>query len=213
MTKLIIIEGIDGSGKTTLAKELSKRITNSIFLSKKTIDANTEFQKNFMDMIKFPLWNNKSNNIDEIDEESWMYLHMLWYHMVQEFVLKRYLKSSLDYIIMDGWYYKFLARHMVNDKMNIELVLSLFSRLFKGDTVIMLDVSPNICYQRKGHPSPSECGIHKHMQKEYDDYVSFCSYQHEVSLALKSLDKYYNFKYIDASQTIDKTIENILKYV
>ncbi|MDR1298982.1 MAG: hypothetical protein LBJ84_01875, partial [Oscillospiraceae bacterium] len=45
MAKLVIVEGIDGSGKTTLAKILCDVLNNSIFLNKKSTDATTTFQK------------------------------------------------------------------------------------------------------------------------------------------------------------------------
>lgn len=213
MTKLIILEGIDGSGKTTIAKEICKNRANTLFLSKKTIEGNTEFQRKFMKLIRTPLWESKSDSIHDIDEESWLYLHLLWYHMVEVFVLDHYMKSELDYIIMDGWFYKFLARHIVNDKMNPQVALSLFSRVISGDHIIVLDVPANVCYERIGTPSPSECGIHKHSLKVYNEFDCFCKYQNEVFEALKSLEKYYGFKYIDANKPISEVTENILMLI
>lgn len=212
MGKLIIIEGIDGSGKTTVAQLVASKLgSKAHFISKKSTETVTNYQKSFMSEVRPILWGRSASEpIHEIDEESWLYLHMLWYHMLQEFVLAPKLQQY-DYVIMDGWYHKFLARHIVNEKMNPELGTYLSSQLIQGDKTYLLKVSPEVCFERKGGVKPSECGVHKDANiTNLKD--SFCQYQNKVYEAYAKLDqdgrKFIN---IDAEVSIDNVVAELVK--
>lgn len=214
MSKLIIIEGIDGSGKTTLAKHLKDCLgEKAYFLSKKSMEANTDFQKQFMSEIKPILWERKPTEpISEIDEESWLYLHMLWYHMLQKFVITNKLKNY-EYVIMDGWYYKFLARHFVNKKMETSTAELLVKRLLQPDKVFLLNVSPEICFKRKDQIKASECGAHEKGQKTELAINDFCEYQEKVYAVYVEILSESNLSIIDASQAIENVLDEIIKEV
>lgn len=214
MSKLIVIEGIDGSGKTTIAKRLINRLgEKAYFLSKKSLEANTDFQKQFMSEIKPILWERKANEpISEIDEESWLYLHMLWYHMLQKFVINNKL-NTYEYVIMDGWYYKFLARHFVNKKMETSTAEFLVKRLLQPDKVFLLNVSPEVCFYRKDQIKASECGAHEKGQKTELVINDFCEYQEKVYAAYVEILNGSNLSIIDASQTIENVLDEIIKEV
>lgn len=212
MSRLIVIEGIDGSGKTTLAEKLCERLDNAVFLNKKSVDASTEFQNQFMVSIRKVLWeNDKDAPINEIEEESWLYLHLLWYHMLQENVIKRYM-NQYENIVMDGWYFKFLARHIVNDKMDAEYAYTLMSRLVQGDIVMLLNISPEQCYERKNGVRLSECGIHK-CSSINNPRDSFCSYQQEVYDTYKILGNRFNFIDIDATNPVEEIVQQMVETV
>lgn len=212
LSKLIVFEGIDGSGKTTLAKKLSGYYgDNAIFLSKKSIAASTDFQVKFMSEIRSILWERKPNEeISEIDEESWLYLHSLWYHMLQEFVIKFKLQQY-EYVIMDGWYYKFLARHIVNNKMDTSVAEFITGRLLKPDNIFLLSILPEICLERKGYVKASECGIHK--DKLNLSKQSFIDYQTDVYNAYLKILKNDNMKIIDSSGCVEDIIHQIVMEV
>lgn len=214
MSKLIVIEGIDGSGKTTVAQLLRNRLgEKAYFLSKKSMEANIDFQKQFMSEIKPILWERKPTEpISEIDEESWLYLHILWYHMLQKFVINNKIKNY-EYVIMDGWYYKFLARHFVNRKMETSTAEFLVKRLLQPDKIFLLNVSPEICFNRKGQIKASECGVHEKGKKTELAINDFCEYQEKVYAAYIRILNGSELSIIDASQTIENVLDGIIKEV
>lgn len=214
MSKLIVIEGIDGSGKTTVAQHLRDYLgEKACFLSKKSIEANTNFQKQFMSEIKPILWERKPTEpVSEIDEESWLYLHMLWYHMLQKFVISDKLRNY-EYVVMDGWYYKFLARHFVNSKMETTIAEFLVKRLLRPDRIFLLNVSPEICFNRKGQIKASECGAHEKGQRTELALNDFCEYQEKVYEAYVEILKGSKLSIIDASQAIESVLDEIIKEV
>lgn len=211
MAKIIVFEGIDGCGKTTLAERISQKLgEKAVFLSKKSADAESELQKKFMIKIKSILWEHEENdNLAEIDEESWLYLHMLWYHMFQQFVI-RPIQEKYDYIILDGWYYKFLARHIVNKKMDGSVAQKLIKRLITGDKIFWLKVNPEICFERKRNIKLSECGIHKE-DFEMVSAERFIKYQKEVAQVYSKMSKDNNFIEINAQNSIDDITKFIMK--
>ena len=211
MAKLIVFEGIDGSGKTTIAKHLKKMLgADACFISKKSTDASTAFQKQFMSEINPILWGRKPNEaIYEIDESTWLYLHMLWYHMLQEYVIRPNL-NQYEYVIMDGWFYKFLARHYVNNKKDYNEADYLMKKLLRPDYIFLLNASPKSCYNRKGKIKASECGIHNDKILKKLSILNFCKYQEEVYSAYLEIFKNSEVSIIDAEQGIDRIIETIM---
>jgi thymidylate kinase len=214
--KLIILEGIDGCGKTTVAKQLTKDMIDkkektALFVSKKSIDAKTEFQSEIMRFIRNILWERSASEpLDEIDESSWMYLHLLWYHAVETFVLPNY--SNYDYIIMDGWFYKALSRNLVNNKNDVEYTQNLFKRVIPGDVVVLLKVKPEICCKRKGNLKPSECG--QHLTGHPDtSAAAFISYQNRVEDAYLKLSDIFPMIMIDADRNIEELSDKILEII
>ena len=211
MAKLIVLEGIDGSGKTTVAKQLKKRLGNeACFISKKSIDANTIFQKQFMTEINPILWGRKADEaIHEIDEETWLYLHILWYHMLQEYVVVPKLKEY-KYVVMDGWFYKFLARHYVNNKMEYDVADYLTKRLLTPDHIFLLNASPELCYNRKTNIKTSECGIHEDKSSTEVSFLRFCKYQDKVYAAYLKIFENFKVTIINAEQEINSIVRTVM---
>lgn len=212
--KLIVLEGIDGSGKTTIAKLLAKSLPgDTIFIEKKCIYAQTDFQAKFMSQVKPIIWERKAQEpLDEIDEETWLYLHMCWYHMVEAYILRPKLQQH-DFVVMDGWYYKFLARHIVNDKMEIEVANFLTKRLVLADYIFFLDVPPQVCYRRKMDTKPSECGIHMHGKEIKSVEGLFVDYQSRVRSAYKKILNNRNTHILDANCAPEVLIRHMMKEI
>ena len=214
--KFIVIEGIDGSGKTTIANLLCDKLNQkfkAIDVSKKSIEADSQYVKQFMKNIKKSLWESSSTDpVSQIDEESWLYLHILWYHLLQKQIIEKKL-MDYNYVVTDGWFYKFWARHLTN-MLNGDTDFSkgLIQRLMSGDERILLDVSPQECFRRKQNVKPSEMGIHGVVSGK-TNYEKFVSYQSNVQQKYYEIADEYNFRRIDASPPPEKIVDKLWRMV
>ncbi|MFR3142006.1 MAG: dTMP kinase [Lacrimispora saccharolytica] len=215
MGKLVIIEGIDGSGKTTISKQLNDILSTmykSIYINRKNFEVDSVFVNKFMSNIKKSLWESTSTDpINEIDEEGWLYIHMLWYHLFQ----KNYLEPMLeqyDYVIMDGWFYKFWARHLTNGGVDIDYSKQIISRLCKGDIVFYLKVNPDVCFYRKENCNQAELGILGDTKGSSPE-ERFVDYQSKVQIQYEQMSRELKFVDLDANCKITYIIEQIIDYL
>ena len=212
MGKLIVLEGIDGAGKTTIANRLALKLSenyDAVFLDKKSIDCSSNYVRKFMENIKKSLWQSKINDpVEKIDEETWLYLHVLWYRLMQEHVIKEKLGKH-DYVILDGWIYKFWARHYCNGDFDFEYSENILKRLRQADRVFLLDVSPEESYVRKKEIKRSELGAHGMIEGK-DKKEQFINYQEKMRGEYLKFADEYSFEIIQAQDSIENIINQIL---
>lgn len=216
MGKFIVIEGIDGSGKTTIANSVSEKLNDNgyktVFVNKKNTDICDEYIKKFMGNIRKSLWENSPTDpVGEVPEKAWLFLHSLWYTMMEEKVINK-LIDDYEFVIMDGWYYKFLARHLTNGEFDFELSYSIINTLRKGDYTFLLDIKPEECFKRRDDFKPSELGAHEIKQKENEEtaFNKFVRYQNMVRNQYLRFGKEYGFNVID---TNNKDIDEVSKEI
>lgn len=216
MGKFIVIEGIDGSGKTTISNHVSEKLNDNgyktIFVNKKNTDICDEYIKKFMGNIRKSLWENSPTDpVGEVPEKAWLFLHSLWYTMMEEKVINK-LIDDYQFVIMDGWYYKFLARHLTNGEFDFELSYSIINTLRKGDYTFLLDIKPEECFKRRDDFKPSELGAHEIKQKENGGtaFNKFVRYQNMVRNQYLRFGKEYGFNVID---TNNKDIDEVSKEI
>jgi len=220
MGKFIVIEGIDGSGKTTIANRVSERLNDNgyktIFVNKKNTDVCDEYIKKFMGNIRKSLWENSPTDpVGEVPEKAWLFLHSLWYTMMEEKVINK-LVDDYEFVIMDGWYYKFLARHLTNGEFDFDLSYSIINTLRKGDYTFLLDIKPEECFKRRGDFKPSELGAHEIKQEEKEEkaFIKFVRYQSMVRNQYLKFGKEYGFNLVDTNnRNIDEVSEEIVNKI
>lgn len=134
--KFIILEGIDGSGKTTIAEMLTDRLQQegkgANFLNKKYSDYPEGFLREFTKKIGDALWTpTHGAPVTDVTDFGWYYLHATWYSVLANNALRNSLEE-FEYTIMDGWYYKILARFLAKDKYEAADLALPFKHLPKG---------------------------------------------------------------------------------
>ena len=217
--KFISIEGIDASGKADIGQKAAERLQEKgykvIFINKKNLELYSPYIKKFMSNIKKSLWENKSDDpVDEVKEEEWLYLHTLWYQMMQNHLIVKLLKEN-DFVILDGWYYKFLARHLVNGDFDFDYTYSIINRLIQCDKVFLIDADPEVCWSRRKEFKPSEMGKHSEI-KSGSEHDRFITYQSNVRDKYLEFSKNYNWNIVKGNEVdvyvaVDKVVNMILE--
>lgn len=193
--KLISLSGLDGSGKTTQAINLKKRLesegasVNIIHLKK--FD-NTKYLLKSKDRYrKFIAINGAGCK----EEEHQIGCALLYYEKVVDIVgesLKEY-----DYTILDRYIESAICRHYILEEVYASTV-KIYNSLYKPDYNIFINVSPWKCFQR----------IKK--RKEQSPYESL--------VFLKKAQEYYkknkgSFIWLNGEQSSMQITEEILRHI
>ncbi len=129
--------GIDGAGKTTCLNRISEYMQQQkqsyISLERKLFQEHVrEFQiptyvENYMKTLGIMLWGaTPQDPVTELSDEVWLYMHAIWYDVFQQYVLTTAI-AKYDYVLLDSWYYKIMARFLVNQKYQIDMFEGLFA--------------------------------------------------------------------------------------
>lgn len=132
----VVIEGIDGAGKTTVAKELTRRLNE---LGIKSVYTYEPFYKFSVDFIT-TYW----EDLDPILQTLIMALDR-YYHIKKEVI--PYLNSGYV-VISDRYYYSSIA-YQGAQGIDINWILSVNRYVLKPKLAIYLDVEPDVGLMRK----------------------------------------------------------------
>lgn len=157
MGKIIAFSGVDGSGKTTAAKLLVKRLRS---YGVKAIYRH-EFDYFLLGWIKEviikSIGDQKRNSLsDYIDVhlEKGTPLQKIIYFLgwIDHFVSQLYFRLKKGVIVHDRWHYDHIAHIEYKPRKNAFLK-KLYSISPRADVIILLDVSPQVSYQRRKNDS------------------------------------------------------------
>lgn len=191
--KYIVIEGIDGSGKTTIAnmlKEYLEKKGYKVFLTKEP------FNKEIKDIIK------------KITEEK-KYTYEYGYAIASLFTADRFLHNKLikEYlnegyiVISDRAYHSTFCYQSIYEGFDIDWLKNLIKPLLKPDIVIVLDVSVENAIKR--------------IERERSDRFPYEEYEilkkvREKYLNLKKILPDENIYIVNNDRDINETFKEIL---
>lgn len=188
---LIVFEGIDGSGKTTIAQELQRTIVSkcpsvkSCFYKKNGITSSDAFVNKQITLLRELIWppENEEPESDPLGAHCYLFLLSAWMSLLQNVLLRDL--SNDEVFIMDGWYYKIIAKAYTRGIVDMSWLNSLFEHIKKPDIIFLVDCEPEIAWKRRNFFKPSELG-------SWDGYSSnkrkmFCSYQKIIRLELLNM--------------------------
>ena len=166
--KIIAIEGLDGSGKTTLSYELGKLCDKAIY----PVDCVN---------LKFP---SRKPSDDFLKGATLSEIADFYYEILEEDneKIKNYIKQKKQKIILDRSYFTTIAYMQAMGYQDMKnLVDKIMSKLYKIDIVYYLKIDVNMCLQRIKY------------RKKHIDFYEKKELLAKVSLAYKELINKYNF--------------------
>lgn len=146
-SKLVILVGIDGSGKSSLLSHLEKEgyfVSHWRRLAKLSLPEPLNF-KNPAEVVQTLRGRRRLEFI-------WGYISSEW-----EYLIKPTLESGKN-VISDGFFIRFFIKEKIYKRLSTSELLER-SPLTGGEFVIMIDAPPQIAFRRKGtlKISPYEC--------------------------------------------------------
>ena len=184
----IVLEGVDGCGKTTLSKKMVEIINSPdvVYCSRKTIMKNDPFIEEQMKKVASLMWTHNSGVLDHfLPKHYYIHLQAAWYSLLTSFVIKPLLQQNKT-IVVDGWIYKFMARLLEQDATN-DYLNTIFSHIMEPDLVLLLDVDVELIWNRKQDFKLYELG--SHMGHEDPNKATFFDFQSRTWINLKDFCK------------------------
>lgn len=158
---LICFEGLDGAGKTTVshrvADELSRAGTPSLLVEKKDTHFSRESLSQRMSLLRHIIWEYGDTPIQELGDEHSLYIMASWFSALDRGKIRPLLEQGHT-VIVDNWFYKFIARFKLKPDLDFDHVQRCFAHLSRPDCVILLDVDPATAAARKEGYSLAETG-------------------------------------------------------
>ena len=198
--KFIVIEGIDGCGKTTQIDELSKWLPNSGLINTKSRLITTREPGGSLlgqELRRLILDNNKNNKPSSLAE-------LLLYSADRAEHVSKIISPALknnDWVISDRFSASTLAYQGYGRKINLEIIKEIESIVCQGvypDLTFFLEISPEESILRRKNEIPDR------IESEGIRFLE------KVNEGFKLIAKEKNWKVISASQNI-KTISNQIK--
>jgi len=187
--KFIVIEGIDGSGKTTIIKRLSKKLSSQNFKVRVTKEPSEgpigQFIRKYI---------NETNRRDPILETLLFAADRRWH-------IENIIKPSLeiyDYVISDRYVYSSVAYQTVSSLINEEYIYIVNRHILKPDYSFFIDIEPELTLKRINRK--------KNIFEEL-------SYLRKVYKIYRNMVKKGYLIRIEGRARVDDIVEVILKYI
>lgn len=209
--KFLVLEGPDGSGKTTLAKKVANALGDLGLnhLSRRQVSEENLFIGTMMSHLAEMLWNGGDST--DLPDYFWAYVQGAWFTAHANNLIRPALSKGS--VIVDGWYFK-LVSNLQSQGWSAEELDKFFARIQNPDHVILLSVDPFILWGRRGESfRPTELGMHRKystLSKE-----SFIDYQQGSLDNFKKMAEIMSWPVIEVAggETEDDTTTRIVQLI
>ncbi|MGL4610642.1 MAG: dTMP kinase [Trueperaceae bacterium] len=208
----VCLEGIDGAGKTTLAKQLVIQLQSqnidAVLVEKNSSTFDNPFVTRHSSILSPLIWDTTPEApLYLLGDNHWLHLIAAWLFLVDHARLQPLLvKHSV--VISDGWYFKYLARFTLKANFDQSLVLHTFQQLTSPDQVIFVHLPPEVAANRKAIFSTAESGGMDNFSANPRD--GFIAYQTKVQALLEEWSQAFGWNKIDGQTTESQLVEKVI---
>ncbi len=198
---LVCLEGIDGSGKSTIAYCISEQLTSlglrSTLVNRKQVSGCPEFVESRLRSMTEMLWDYPEDApVHQLGDHHLIHLLVSWFHLFDKWVLRPHLMTP-QVVLVDTWFYKYVARFMLKPEFFGTSVQSWFNGLTTPNIIFWLSTDPATAWHRKGKARETE--LRARGCNNQDERSRFIEYQTRVQDSLGEIAKCDRWKRINAS--------------
>jgi thymidylate kinase len=183
---LIVVEGIDGAGKSTVCRLLAGQLPGVVYLTNKTRCDHPPWARRMMTELAGVIWPPTDTDFDHLLPASfWLHLQAAWYALLSRTVIAPQLAAGLT-LLVDGWYYKLVAKLALRGFGPGQLEAA-FADAAVPDEVVLLLVEPATVWERGRDFRLTELGLHHPDEYPRLGRDSFVHYQGRIAAELRGL--------------------------
>jgi dTMP kinase len=187
---LVCFEGLDGAGKTTIARSLAAALAEdgiaAKLIERKDPDCGSHDLTQRMGLLKKLIWEYGDMPIAELGDYHALYNMASWFSAIDLRKIRPLIASGVT-VVVDNWYFKFMARFMLKTMMDKDHLRACFKHLSRPDLVVYLDVEPEIAVERKQEFGKGETGFFDGMGEPSRE--NFVRYQGRVRRIMNTLSQ------------------------
>lgn len=188
------IEGIDGSGKSHVCRLIGEQASclgwRVRIVDKHLLAFADDFAGRRMAELRRIIWPaDPEPEEDRLGTEFYLFLLAAWFAGLRRAVTA--LADEADIVLLDGSFYRVIAKAHVRAGLDLEWLASLFEQAARPDLVVLLDVDPGLAWHRRTRFKATELG-------RWDGHVedarhAFIGYQGEVRAVLAGLARRHDW--------------------